>query len=73
MIHILIFLRAWIGVTRALIDGDQIVATEEKTKLENAQREAVKERDRTGIVWAPKYFDWDPAQNQWVYKWIKYI
>eukprot|EP01106_Pelomyxa_sp_JSP_P012483 TRINITY_DN3481_c0_g2_i1.p1 TRINITY_DN3481_c0_g2~~TRINITY_DN3481_c0_g2_i1.p1 ORF type:complete len:218 (-),score=70.23 TRINITY_DN3481_c0_g2_i1:80-733(-) len=62
--------RLWINVSEGLIIGDQKLATDEKTKIEEAQRAAVRERNRTGTQWVPKYFTYDAAQKQWFYKWM---
>ena len=48
--------KLWLAVTNAINNDDQNAATEEKTKLEEAQRERAKERKMMGQEWLPKYF-----------------
>ncbi|KAH3757885.1 oxysterol-binding protein 5 [Pelomyxa schiedti] len=62
--------KLWIGVTNALIAGDQETATAEKTKIEEAQRALVRERDKNGVTWVPRYFTWDATREQWFYNWL---
>ena len=40
--------KLWVKVTKALIEGDQEAATEDKTRLENNQRALFKELDEKG-------------------------
>jgi len=47
----------WRHVSKAIQEEDQVAATEEKTKLEEAQRAGHKERRETGAEWTTKYFD----------------
>nr|CAD7460492.1 unnamed protein product [Timema tahoe] len=58
----------WQHVSAAILGDDQIVATEEKTVLEEAQRAAVKERKLKCLEWVPKHFEQDLISGQWVYK-----
>ncbi|XP_063244066.1 oxysterol-binding protein-related protein 8 isoform X2 [Bacillus rossius redtenbacheri] len=58
----------WQHVSAAILRDDQVAATEEKTVLEEAQREAVKVRKLKGSEWLPKYFEQDMISGQWVYK-----
>jgi len=46
----------WKGVGEAIVNEDQVAATEEKTKLEVAQREALKDRQSRGEEWQTKLF-----------------
>lgn len=58
--------RLWSKVSEALLAGDQIVATTEKTILEDMQRREARERRDT---FAPIHFTKDPEKNEWHYKW----
>nr|CAD7571408.1 unnamed protein product [Timema californicum] len=58
----------WQHVSAAILGDDQIMATEEKTVLEEAQRAAVKERKLKCLEWIPKHFEQDLISGQWVYK-----
>lgn len=49
--------RLWEKVSNAIANDDQMKATEEKTVLEDAQREAVRERKKSGCEWVPKLFE----------------
>ena len=46
-----------LSYSKAIVDEDQIAATEEKTKLEEAQRAGHKERRETGTEWVTKHFE----------------
>ncbi len=59
--------RLWQRVTSAIRQNDQILATEEKTIIENEQRKQVKERQTAGIEWHPHLFHIDPHTKQWMY------
>ncbi len=59
--------RLWQYVTSAIRQNNQILATEEKTIIENEQRKQIKERQLTGIKWYPHLFRIDPNTKQWVY------
>lgn len=48
--------KLWYAVTQAINRDDQLAATEEKTRLEEAQRARAKERKSLGQEWIPKYF-----------------
>ncbi|KAL1871032.1 hypothetical protein VTK73DRAFT_2305 [Phialemonium thermophilum] len=50
-------LRLWGGVTRAIHAKQFSKATALKQDLEEAQREKARERERTGAVWQPVFFD----------------
>ena len=58
----------WIKVTKAIDNQDQVGATEEKTVLEQAQREAAKELKEKGAVHVPRLFQYDPATECYTYK-----
>jgi len=47
----------WRHVSKAIVDEDQIAATEEKTELEEAQRAGHKERRETCTEWVTKHFE----------------
>lgn len=56
----------WQQVTSAIVDRDQVRATQEKFVLEEAQRKEAKERgDRP---WVPHLFQQDPVTSEWSYK-----
>ncbi|EFA79871.1 oxysterol binding family protein [Heterostelium album PN500] len=58
--------RLWTHVSQAIIKKDQKEATNEKIKLENEQRNGVKDRKEKGVEWEPKYFK--KIGDKWVYK-----
>ncbi|XP_054719783.1 oxysterol-binding protein-related protein 8-like [Uloborus diversus] len=60
--------RLWQHVSYAIVKGDQIAATDEKTLLEEAQRKAAKERQVKLEKWSPKHFVQDIVTGDWVYK-----
>ncbi|XP_076351559.1 oxysterol-binding protein-related protein 8 isoform X2 [Tachypleus tridentatus] len=60
--------RLWQRVSEAISQCDQVAATEEKTLLEEAQRQAAKERQIKMEKWSPKYFFQDIITGEWVYK-----
>jgi hypothetical protein len=60
--------KLWTHVSRAIKQKDQREATAEKTKLEEAQRAAVKQRKETGDDWVPNLFV--KEGEDWVYKYI---
>jgi len=53
--------KLWRHVSAAIATEDQVGATDEKTKLEEAQRAAVRERDATDTVYATKLFEPEPG------------
>ncbi|BGP18494.1 hypothetical protein JCM10213_001190 [Rhodosporidiobolus nylandii] len=60
--------RLWSGVTAAIKANDLDAATNAKTAIEDAQREAAKQREANGETFAPKWFkptgkggEWRPA------------
>lgn len=60
--------RLWTKVTAAIKAKDLDAATDAKTEIEDAQREAAREREAKGEQWAPRFFkptgkggEWRPA------------
>lgn len=60
------FCRLWQHVTSAIMDRDQLRATQEKFVLEEAQRKEAKERGDK--PWSPKLFQQDPVTSEWTYR-----
>lgn len=60
--------KLWQNVTSAILDRDQVRATQEKFVLEEAQRNEAKERGDK--PWAPRLFQQDPVTSEWSYKHI---
>ncbi|XP_077995083.1 oxysterol-binding protein-related protein 8-like isoform X2 [Glandiceps talaboti] len=60
--------KLWIHVTEAINKGDQVEATKEKTILEEAQRQATRERKAKRQEWAPKLFEQDDITGEWLYR-----
>jgi len=60
--------KLWSNVSVAIKKKDQKEATAEKTKLEEAQRAAVKQRKESGDEWEPRLFV--PEGDDWVYRYI---
>ncbi|KAF7494072.1 Oxysterol-binding protein-related protein 8 [Sarcoptes scabiei] len=60
--------KLWHKVTLAIQKQDQVSATEEKTILEEAQRDAARQRSSRMELWEPKFFCLDPEINDWKYK-----
>ncbi|XP_042268586.1 oxysterol-binding protein-related protein 5 isoform X1 [Thunnus albacares] len=58
--------RLWQHVTSAIMDRDQLRATQEKFVLEEAQRKEAKERGDK--LWNPRLFHQDPVTSEWTYK-----
>ena len=54
-------------MTLALRQNDQVLATQEKTGIENEQRRRIKEYQTTGIEWQPYLFRMDSRTKQWIY------
>ena len=54
-------------MTLAIRQNDQILATEEKTIVENEQRKQIKEYQTMGIAWQPRLFRIDLKTNRWMY------
>ncbi len=50
-------LQLWSGVTDAILSKQFARATAVKQELEEGQREKARERDRTGEVWKPVFFE----------------
>jgi len=51
----------WQHVGKAIIEEDQVGATEEKTKLEQAQRARLRDRESTDSTWETKLFEHEAA------------
>uniref|UniRef100_A0A673BCA7 Oxysterol-binding protein n=1 Tax=Sphaeramia orbicularis TaxID=375764 RepID=A0A673BCA7_9TELE len=62
--------RLWQHVTSAIMDRDQLRATQEKFVLEEAQRKEA--RERGDKPWIPRLFHQDPVTSEWTYKHIEY-
>ncbi|KAL1775425.1 oxysterol-binding protein-related 8 isoform X1 [Sigmodon hispidus] len=60
--------KLWQRVTRAINAKDQTEATQEKYVLEEAQRQAARERKTKNAEWACKLFELDPLTGEWHYK-----
>ncbi|KAI5934904.1 Oxysterol-binding protein-related protein 5 [Manis javanica] len=60
--------RLWQHVTRAIAEGDQHKATQEKFSLEDAQRQQTRERQQSLTPWKPRLFHLDPATQEWHYR-----
>ncbi|XP_061773760.1 oxysterol-binding protein-related protein 5 isoform X3 [Nerophis ophidion] len=60
--------RLWQHVTSAIVDRDQLRATQEKFVLEEAQRKEAKERGDK--PWTAQLFHQDPDTTEWTYKYI---
>uniref|UniRef100_A0A3Q3D9R3 Oxysterol-binding protein n=1 Tax=Hippocampus comes TaxID=109280 RepID=A0A3Q3D9R3_HIPCM len=61
--------RLWQHVTRAIIERDQLQATQEKFVLEEAQRK--ESRERGDKPWTPRLFYQDPVTSEWTYKHVE--
>ncbi|XP_004393846.1 PREDICTED: oxysterol-binding protein-related protein 5 isoform X2 [Odobenus rosmarus divergens] len=60
--------RLWQHVTRAIGEGDQHKATQEKSSLEEMQRQWTRERQQNLMPWKPQLFRLDPATQEWRYR-----
>ena len=60
----------WKHVAAAIKNRDQVVATEQKTILEDHQRQEAKLRKEAGEVWVPKFFEYNVDKDQWEYKFM---
>ncbi|XP_077518041.1 oxysterol-binding protein-related protein 8 isoform X3 [Amblyomma americanum] len=60
--------RMWQHVSAAIVRGDQVAATEEKTILEEAQRRSTKERQARMEPWVPRFFIQDLLTGDYLYK-----
>nr|XP_057931478.1 oxysterol-binding protein-related protein 5 isoform X2 [Doryrhamphus excisus] len=58
--------RLWRHVTSAIVERDQVRATQEKFVLEEAQRKEA--RERGDKPWTPRFFHQDPVTSEWTYK-----
>lgn len=57
--------RLWQHVVAALAKRDQNLATDEKFKIEDEQRQMQKEREAIGVEWKPRFFR--PDGEMWVF------
>ncbi|KAK9474570.1 uncharacterized protein V1510DRAFT_401233 [Dipodascopsis tothii] len=57
--------RLWLNVTNALARKDHEVATDEKFKIEDRQRQDTKKREEDGVEWHPRLFKHVPGQLEW--------
>lgn len=62
--------RLWQHVTSAIMDRDQLRATQEKFVLEEAQRREARERGDKS--WTPRLFHQDPVTSEWTYRHMEY-
>lgn len=60
--------RLWQRVTRAINAKDQTEATQEKYVLEEAQRQAARERKTKNEEWTCRLFELDSLTGEWHYK-----
>nr|XP_027800449.1 oxysterol-binding protein-related protein 5 isoform X1 [Marmota flaviventris] len=60
--------RLWQHVTRAIHEGDQHRATQEKCVLEEAQRQRTREHQQGLTPWTPQLFHLDPLTHEWRYR-----
>ncbi|XP_046300854.1 oxysterol-binding protein-related protein 5 isoform X2 [Marmota monax] len=60
--------RLWQHVTRAIHEGDQHRATQEKCVLEEAQRQRTREHQQGLTPWTPQLFHLDPLTHKWRYR-----
>uniref|UniRef100_A0A8C4GI52 Oxysterol-binding protein n=1 Tax=Dicentrarchus labrax TaxID=13489 RepID=A0A8C4GI52_DICLA len=58
--------RLWQHVTSAIMDRDQLRATQEKFVLEEAQRR--ESRERGDKAWTSRLFHQDPVTSEWTYR-----
>ncbi|CAE7064611.1 unnamed protein product, partial [Rhizoctonia solani] len=59
--------RLWTKLTDAIHHKDMEAATDAKSAVENAQREAARKREETGVKHVPRFFEQNKA-GQWVPK-----
>jgi hypothetical protein len=65
------FCRLWTKLTDAIYHKDMEAATDAKSEVENAQREAARKREESGSKHAPRFFEQN-RNGQWVPK-ILYV
>ena len=58
-------------MTRAINNKDQTEATNEKFLLEEAQRQAARERKGGGEEWSPALFEQDVLSMEWHYRYAE--
>jgi len=63
---VMLWFRLWQHVTSAIMDRDQLRATQEKFVLEEAQRGGAKERGDK--PWSSHLFHQDPVTSEWTYR-----
>lgn len=56
--------RKWYKVAQALAAGDYELVSQEKSKIENEQRQMRKDEKEKGIEWQRKYFQWNTNDMQ---------
>ncbi|KAK4120507.1 hypothetical protein N657DRAFT_666108 [Parathielavia appendiculata] len=59
--------RAWDGVLRGLRTGDMRLAVDEKTKIEQAQRQMRASEAKRGVAWEPLFFRSRPGEEHDVF------
>ena len=48
--------KLWYRTVQAIKESNHVAATEEKSRIEDQQREETAKRQESGIEWHPKYF-----------------
>ena len=48
--------RLWLKTVQAIKESNHVAATDEKSKIEERQREEAAQRQESGAEWHPKYF-----------------
>uniref|UniRef100_A0A5S6QNA9 Oxysterol-binding protein n=1 Tax=Trichuris muris TaxID=70415 RepID=A0A5S6QNA9_TRIMR len=64
--------KLWMAVSEAIKESDQAKATEEKTKIEDDQRQRARELANMGEDYQPRMFELDSVSGQWLYKHADY-
>ncbi|KHJ49486.1 hypothetical protein D918_00613 [Trichuris suis] len=64
--------KLWMAVSEAIRASDQTKATEEKTKIEDAQRQRARELASLGEAYEPHVFEFDSLSGQWLYRHADY-
>jgi hypothetical protein len=68
-----LYFRLWAKVTRAIDAQDQVAATEQKTVLEQAQRESARALMERGGMHTPRLFQYDAATECYTYKHAEWV
>ena len=55
--------RLWSKVTAGLAKNDLDYATDEKSLIENKQREDTANREKEGLKWNPRFFDYNQKEE----------